>query len=129
MFRSDPKIRNVLYRTFAAGVPLYCYIMSPDFDEYVRELCRRATTAANEDELQDVLGQLRSALKEHINGLRGMVASRVLHPRWNDSAESDAPISDARLPYLRRESESAEGFVTWVRLSIPKAPGKSGNPH
>ena len=107
--------------------------MGPDFDEYVRELCRRATTAANEDELQDVLGQLRSALKEHINGLRGMVASHVLagviHPRWNDSAESDAPLSDARQPYFRRERESAEGFVTWVRLITPKAPGKSGNPH
>lgn len=107
--------------------------MGSDFDEYVRELCRRATAAADEQELQDVLGQLSLALRDHISGLRGMVASHVLraasHPRWNDYAESDAPLSNARQPYFRRERESAEGFVTWVRLITPKAPGKSGNPN
>jgi hypothetical protein len=107
--------------------------MSSDFDGYIRELCRRATATADEEELQDLLGQLRLALSDHINGLRGMVASHVLgaasHPRWNDFPENDAPLSNARQPYFQRERESAEGFVTWVRLITPKAPGKSGNPH
>jgi len=107
--------------------------MGPNFDEYVRELCRRATAAEDEDELQEILSQLRTALSRHITSLRDLVASHVLgsgnHPQWNGAPESDAPVSGARQPYHRRERESADGFVTWVRLSNRKAPGKSGNPN
>ena len=105
--------------------------MKQDFEEYVRELCRRATTAEDENELEDILTQLRAALGKHMSSLRGMVADYVLggvsHPSWNDAPESDAHSNKARQPYLRRERDSAEGFVTWVRLLSTKSPGSSRN--
>jgi hypothetical protein len=103
--------------------------MNDNFDKHVRELCRLAAAAEDDTELQDLLSQLRAALRKHMTGLRGMVADHVLgvtnHPRWHDAPVRDIPPPDVRQPYFDRERESAEGFVTWVRLSTAGAFAKS----
>src|SRR5262245_12046598 len=95
-----------------------------DFDEELRELCRRATTANDEDDLHDIAMHLRAALRTHVNRLRAMVAGHVLsdasHPKWNDPPESDTRSRNVRQPYSTRESDSASGFVTWIRPASPK---------
>jgi len=102
-----------------------------DFDEEVRDLCRKATFAEDEDALRDIGTQLRAALREHMNRLRTMIAGHFLgdasHPRWNDPAQSDAPIPRAR--YFTRERDSQDGFVTWIRLASPKNRQNSRDPN
>ena len=103
-----------------------------EFDEEVRELCRMALAAEREDELQDIFVELRIALRKHMNRVRALVAGHFLgdelHPRGNDPAENNARMQSATQPPSGPESDSATGFISWVRLKNPKPRQKPSDP-
>lgn len=103
-----------------------------EFDEEVRELCRMALAAEREDELQDIFIELRIALRKHMNRVRALVAGHFLgdelHPRGNDPAENNARMQSATQPPSGPESDSATGFISWVRLKNPKPRQKPSDP-
>jgi uncharacterized coiled-coil DUF342 family protein len=54
--------------------------MSPRLEDRIKELCAKAvTTPESSPELNEILKQLQSALHEHNERLRGMVANRDTH--------------------------------------------------
>jgi hypothetical protein len=53
--------------------------MSPRLADRIKELCAKAVTTPDSPELNEILKQLQSALHEHTERLRGIVASRDTH--------------------------------------------------
>jgi len=49
-------------------------------EDRIRELCTRAVTVSESQELHDILGKLRAALREHTQRLRRLAVKNPIPP-------------------------------------------------
>ena len=94
-----------------------------DLEGQILELSQRAIRAEGKQITHEILHQLQILLREHTKRLRRGTAEHMLcalsqiHRRWNDVPETDGTQTQARQPYVSREVNSSDAFITWLRVS------------
>jgi hypothetical protein len=83
--------------------------MSPRLEDRIKQLCAKAVTTPESPELNEILKQLQSALHEHTERLRGIVAARhIPEERRSTRYEADDRCAICGKPIMLEQAKVTE---------------------
>lgn len=71
-------------QTLLSSLVSFC-LMSRRLEDRIRRLCAQAVSTADPDELNEILQQLKAALREHTGRLRKLATKRPIPPERRHS--------------------------------------------